>query len=68
KEALKGTDIEAIKTAKEELQKAFYDIAGRIYQEQGAAAEGAGQADVSGAGSSGDDSGADNVVDADYQE
>ena len=41
KEALKGTDIEAIKTAKDELQKAFYDVAGRIYQEQGGAAAGA---------------------------
>ncbi|MCL1823904.1 MAG: molecular chaperone DnaK [Oscillospiraceae bacterium] len=65
KEALKGTDLEAIKAAKEELQKAFYDIAGRIYQEQGAAQEQ--QADVSGAGNSGSDSG-DDVVDADFQE
>ena len=38
KEALKGTDIEAIKTAKDELQKAFYEVAGKIYQAQGAAA------------------------------
>ncbi len=38
KEALKGTDIEAIKSAKDELQKAFYDVAGRIYQAQGGAA------------------------------
>lgn len=38
KEALKGTDIEAIKTAKDELQKEFYEIAGKIYQAQGAAA------------------------------
>ena len=28
KEALKGTDIEAIKTAKDELQKEFYEVAG----------------------------------------
>ena len=65
KEALKGSDIEAIKTAKEELQKAFYDIAGRIYQEQGAAAQGA--PDVEGAGTSA--AGAapdDNIVDADF--
>ena len=44
KEALKGTDIEAIKTAKDELQKEFYEVAGKIYQAQGAAvgaAEGA---------------------------
>ncbi|MCL2108740.1 MAG: molecular chaperone DnaK [Oscillospiraceae bacterium] len=65
KEALKGTDIEPIKAAKEELQKAFHEIAGRIYQEQGTAQ----QADVSGAGSSADDTvSGDNVVDADFQE
>jgi len=38
REALKGTDIEAIKTAKDELQKEFYEVAGKIYQAQGAAA------------------------------
>ena len=38
KETLKGTDIEAIKTAKDELQKEFYEVAGKIYQAQGAAA------------------------------
>ena len=38
KEALKGTDIEAIKTAKDELPKEFYEVAGKIYQAQGAAA------------------------------
>ncbi len=37
KEALKGTDIEAVKTAKDELQKAFYEVAGKIYQAQGGA-------------------------------
>ncbi len=64
KEALKGTDIEAIKTAKDELQKAFYDIAGRIYQEQGAAAQ---QADVQGEGTNaGGANPDDNVVDVDY--
>ena len=64
KEALKGTDIEAIKSAKEELQKAFYDIAGRIYQEQGAAAQ---QADVQGEGTNAAQGAADdNIVDADF--
>ncbi|MCM1335244.1 MAG: molecular chaperone DnaK [Bacteroides sp.] len=64
KEALKGTDVEKIKTAKDELQKAFYDVAGRIYQEQGAAQG----ADIQGAGTSGAASGNgdDNIVDADY--
>lgn len=65
KESLKGTDIEKIKADKEELQKAFYEIAGKVYQEQGAAAQqGTG---VSGEGTSGD-TGTDNVVDADYKE
>lgn len=41
KEALKGTDVEAIKTAKDELQKEFYEVAGKIYQAQGGAAAGA---------------------------
>ncbi len=66
KEALKGTDTEKIKTAKDELQKAFYDVAGRIYQEQGAAAQ---ASDVQGAGSSSAQSGSDdNIVDADYKD
>ena len=37
KEALKGTDVEAIKAKKEELQNAFYEVAGKIYQASGAA-------------------------------
>ena len=46
REALKGTDIEAIKAKKEELQNAFYEVAGKIYQASGAAdaAGAAGQA------------------------
>ncbi len=64
KEALKGSDVEKIKSAKDELQKAFYDIAGRIYQEQGAAAQ---AADVQGAGNNAAQGGNDdNIVDADY--
>ena len=62
KEALKGNNIDDIKAKKEELQKAFYDVAGRIYQEQGAAA----QADVQGEGTSGASTTDDNVVDADF--
>ena len=64
KEALKGTDNDAIKAAQDELQKAFYSVAERIYKEQGAQAQ---QTDVQGEGtSSGSDNGGDNVVDADY--
>ena len=66
KEALNGTDMERIKTAKDELQQAFYAVAERIYRENGAAA--AGQPGVSGEGSSSADTGADNVVDVDYTE
>ena len=51
KEALKGTDTEAIKKAQEELQTAFYAVAERIYKEQGAAAQQAeAQTNVSGEG------------------
>ena len=58
KEANKGTDVEAIKTASDELQKAFYPVAERMYQqEQG------GQGGQGGAGAAGGD----NVVDADYE-
>jgi molecular chaperone DnaK len=64
KEALKGEDIERIKSLKEELMKEAQLIFGRIYQEQGQAAE---QPDVSGGGSAAD-SGGDNVVDADFEE
>ncbi|MGN0649223.1 MAG: molecular chaperone DnaK [Oscillospiraceae bacterium] len=65
KEALKGTDIEAIKKAKDELQNAFYEVAGKVYQAQGgdpAAAAGAADA-ADTAGASGDD-----VIDADFTE
>jgi len=73
KEALKGEDIEKIKSCKDELMKEAQLIFGRIYQEQGAA-QGAQEADVSGGASSagaGSEAGAagdDNVVDADYQD
>jgi len=68
KEALKGSDIEAVKTAKEELQNAFYEVAGKIYQAQGgdpadmqAAAEAAAAAEDNGP-VDGD------VIDADFKE
>ena len=68
KEALKGTDVEAIKKAQEELQTAFYAVAERIYKEQGAAAQQAeaAQTDVQGEGTNAADGSDDNVVDADY--
>ena len=64
KEALKGTDIEKIKSAKDELQKAFYAVAEKVYKAQGAAA----QPDVQGAGANAGAAGADNVVDTDFKD
>ena len=71
-EALKGTDIEAIKKAKEELQTAFYEVAGKIYQANGgnpedmaAAAQAAQGAAQDNGGNSGNDDGA---VDVEYTE
>ncbi len=58
KEALKGTDVEAIKTATEEATKAFYPIAEKMYQQ----ANPQGGADMGGAAPGGDP----DVVDADY--
>mgnify|MGYP000531347053 FL=1 len=68
KEGLKGTDVEAIKKAQEELQTAFYAVAERIYKEQGAAAQQAeaAQTDVQGEGTNAAGGSDDNVVDADY--
>ena len=68
KEALKGTDVEAIKKAQEELQTAFYAVAERIYKEQGAAAQQAeaAQTDVQGEGTNAAGGSDDNVVDAEY--
>ena len=71
KEALKGSDIEAIKARQDELQKAFYAVSEKMYQAaaqaqqaQGGAQPGpdAGPADQGGKGPD------DNVVDADYKE
>ncbi|MCL1831430.1 MAG: molecular chaperone DnaK [Oscillospiraceae bacterium] len=69
-EALKGDDIDAVKSAKETLMKEAQGIFGRIYQEQGAAAGGAEgmptPEDMAAAGMPNMDD--DNVVDADFTE
>ncbi len=69
KEALKGTDTEAIKAATESLQQAFYKVSEKMYQQanpQGAAgAEGAGFGGAENAQSSANN---DNVYEADYRE
>ena len=69
KEALKGTDIEAIKTKQDELQKVFYAVSEKLYQAQAQAAQGA-QAgpDMGGAANAGSTNADPNVVDADFKE
>ncbi len=63
KEALKGTDVEAIKAATEEATKAFYPIAEKMY----AQANPQGGADMGGCGGDCGSCNSDpNVVDADY--
>ena len=61
KETLKGNDTEAIKSATEELTKAFYAVSEKLYQQNG---QQAGGPDMGGQ-AGGNDSGPD-VVDADY--
>ena len=64
KEALKGTDVEAIKSATEALTKAFYTVSEKLYAQSGAQPGPDMGGGAAGAGSA--DQGADNVVDADY--
>ena len=67
KEALKGTDVEAIKAKQEEVQKAFYAISEELYKNaQAAGAAGAPGADAGNAGNTGKPD--DGVVDADFKE
>ena len=68
KEALKGTDIEAIKAKKEELQNAFYEVAGKIYQASGAA-DAAGAAGAAGQAQPDQNGGSDDgAVDVEFTE
>ncbi|MBQ6997805.1 MAG: molecular chaperone DnaK [Oscillospiraceae bacterium] len=55
KEVNKGNDVAAIKAATEEVQKAFYAVSEKLYQQTG------------GQGQPGDQPGDDGVVDADYE-
>ena len=61
RETLKGSDVEAIKRDTEEVQKAFYAISEKLYQQQAA------QGDAGTAGAAGAAPGDDGVVDADYE-
>ena len=66
KEALKGTDTQAIKDATEGLTKAFYAVSEKLYSQAGAQPGpdmGGASAGATGSSNGGDD----NVVDADYE-
>ena len=64
KEALKGTDIDAIKTKTEEAQQAFYKVSEKLYQ--AAQAEAQAQAAQQGGAAGAESAPQDNVVDADF--
>ena len=67
KEALKGTDTQAIKNATEGLTKAFYAVSEKLYSQAGAQPGpdmGGAAGGATGAANNGGD---DNVVDADYE-
>ena len=67
KEAMKDTDVEAIKTATEEASKAFYPIAEKMYQQTGAQGGAQPGPDMGGAQAGGATNTDPNVVDADYE-
>ncbi len=66
KEAQKGTDVEAIKAATDEVQKAFYAVSEKLYQN--AAPQGGPNAAGAAGGAQNNGAGDDGVVDADYEE
>jgi molecular chaperone DnaK len=68
KEALKGTDTEAIKVANEALTQAFYDVSAKVYQQNpGAQDANPGAGFNPGAGANPGGGPQDNVYDADYK-
>jgi len=72
KEALKGSDMNAIRNATESLKKAFSDVSSKIYQQQGAGDQQGTGSGFNAEGGPGYGSGAgskdnDNVYDADYK-
>ena len=67
REALKGTDNDAIKAAEEALQKEFYKVAERIYKEEAAKAQ-AEQQQNGGADSASQGGDNANFTDADYKD
>lgn len=68
KKSLEGSDLEAIKSAKDELEKIVHDLSMKLY-EQAAQQQGAGADSADGAEQTSEQSNADeNVVDAEYEE
>ena len=67
KEALKGTDTQAIKDATEGLTKAFYAVSEKLYSQAGAQPGPDMGGAAGGATGATDNGGDDNVVDADYE-
>ncbi|MCC8129367.1 MAG: molecular chaperone DnaK [Clostridiales bacterium] len=73
KDALKGTNVDAIKSASDELQKAFYDISAKLYQQTNPQGNpGAGYDPNAGSnagtnGSTGDNGNGQDYYDADYE-
>ena len=65
KEALKGTDVEAIKAKTEELTKPLYELTTAMYQQTAEAQQGSEATGGPGGGAQKKD---DNVVDAEYKE
>ena len=65
KKALEGTDMEAIKTAQEELQKAFYAMYEKVSQAAAQAGQGSPAPDENASPEGGDNA---NVYEADYKE
>ena len=70
KEALKGTDVEDIKAKQDELQKKFYEVSSKVYQQQAPQGEPGAQpgAENMGGGAAGAAPGGEDYVDADYKD
>lgn len=68
KNALKGTDIEAIKKATEELQKPLYELSAAAYQQAQQAQQQAGGANAGAGQQTTQTKDDDNVVDADFKD
>jgi molecular chaperone DnaK len=67
KKALEGTDMEAVKRATEETSTVSYEVFGKVYQQEAAAAQGAGASAGPQPGADAGQAGDPNVVDADYE-